>query len=179
MPSNLDDIVYWLQQLATPEPWRDYVLPAAGIVATVFLGWGALRAARAANRISEQNTELALRAERRRYGDAVLAYYESRHDDVLTGRNWNQPHWTEAAEAVATEVGQANSDRLLNWVTATIDHATKSDQEVDRPLNALHIRAIVPIVVAKWVNDPVGFKEPPFVLWHERPTFVRVVIPDK
>ncbi len=168
MPTTFDEISYWLEQIATPEPWRDYVLPVLGIAATVFLGWGALKAARAANRIAKQNTELALREERRRFGDAVISYYESRHEDVRSGRNWNMPHWTEAAQAVATEVGEPNSEALLKWVTETIDHATQSDSVPDRPLNAIHIRATVPIVVAKWVNNPVEFNEPPFKLWHER-----------
>lgn len=166
--AGTSDIAYWLQQLATRDVFLDYVLPILGVTATAFLGYGALRASRSANRIAAQNAELAVRAERRRYGDAVIAYYESRHDDVATGQNWNMPHWTEAAEAVATEVGQPNSDALLKWVTATIDHATASDHDEDRYLNALHIRATVPIVVAKWVNNPVTFAEPPFKLWHER-----------
>ncbi|MGO4488169.1 hypothetical protein [Microbacterium sp. 2RAF4] len=168
MSPAVDDIIYWLEQIAKPDLWRDYLIPALGIAATGFLGWGALSAARAANRIAKQNTELALRAERRRFGDAVIAYYESRHEDIRTGRNWNQPHWTEAAEAVATEVGEVNSDRLLTWVTETIDRAASSDHPENRAINALHIKATVPVVVAKWVNNPVTFDEQPFTLWEER-----------
>ncbi|EYT59767.1 hypothetical protein [Microbacterium sp. UCD-TDU] len=164
-----DDMTYWLEQIARPDLWRDYLIPAAGIVATVFLGWAAVAAARAANRIAKQNTDLALRAERRRFGDAVIAYYESRHDDVRTGKNWNMPHWTESAEAIAAEVAQPNSDRLLSWVTGTIDHATNDGDPNNRDINALHIRATVPVVVARWVNNPAAFDERPFVLWEERP----------
>lgn len=164
-----DDVAYWLEQIARPDLWRDYLIPAVEVAATFFLGWAAIAAARAANRIAAQNTDLALRAERRRFGDAVIAYYESRHNDVRAGKNWNMPHWTESANAVAAEVAQPNSDKLLGWGTGTIDHATNDGDPSHRDINALHIRATVPVVVAQWVNNPGDFDERPFVLWEERP----------
>ncbi|KAB1892545.1 hypothetical protein F6W69_00220 [Microbacterium oxydans] len=163
-----NDVTYWLEQIARTDLWRDYLIPVLGIAATVFLGWAAVAAARAANQIAKQNTDLALRAERRRFGDAVIAYYESRHDDVRTGKNWNQPHWTENADAVAAEVAEPNSDKLLGWVTGTIDHATNDGDPNHRDINAIHIRSMVPVVVARWVNNPGAFDERPFVLWEER-----------
>ncbi|KKX97726.1 hypothetical protein [Microbacterium sp. Ag1] len=149
-----DDVTYWLEQIARPESFSDG-RPSQPLEPPIG--------------IAELNTDLALRAERRRFGDAVIAYYESRHDDVRTGKNWNMPHWTESAEAVAAEVAQPNSDRLLSWVTGTIDHATNDGDPIHRNINALHIRATVPIVVARWVNNPAAFDERPFVLWEERP----------
>ncbi|MFJ4175273.1 hypothetical protein [Microbacterium sp. NPDC089696] len=168
MTQDLDEISYWLEQIAQPDVWRDYLIPILGILATMFLGLAAVLTARASNRIAGQNTELALRAERRRYGDAVIAYYESRHPDVRSGKNHNMPHWTETPLAIATELGEPNAAQLMSWVTATIDHATSTGPEEDRAINAAHIKAIVPVVVAKWVSHPTMFNEPAFKLWHER-----------
>lgn len=171
MCTDPSSVACWLESidsaLRAGNVWIDVWLPVASVIATVLLGIAALRASSAANRLAKQNTELALRAERRRYGDAVLSYYKSREDDVRAQKNANMPHWVDAARAVGLEVGEPNSEKLLTWVLATIDHAMTGPRH-DRGLNALWITEQLPVVIAKWVNDPKDFDEPAWRLYHER-----------
>lgn len=171
----------WLAEIATAlnqtDPWTSLVIPIASIVVTlllgattVFLGIASLRVSREATAMTQQANAIAERAERQQYADAVLAYWDSRRADINTGTNRNMPHYTDDVEAVGARIGAPNSDRLLKYVTDSIDALLNVDaaHEHDRGMNAFHFRGAVAVSAAEWVNNPSGFDKPRFQLWHER-----------
>lgn len=153
--------------LAAPDLVVDITLPILGVLISAILGFAAFTAARSANRLAAMNTELAQRSERRRFGDAMLSYFDSRIEDIRTGNNADLPHWSETVEEIAHEIGEPNATALLNWLKQTIDHSFTGPTD-DREINALWIQAKVPAIIGRWVNDPANFQEPKHELRHEK-----------
>lgn len=143
----------------------EIAVPLLSIAASVFLGVAALRSSRVANRLAEEAREFARRDERRRYGVALQAYFDSRQEDVRTGRNFNQPHYTHAVEAIAQEINEPNSSELLNWLTDAIDRALASD--ADRGVHHYWLSTSVPQTIAAWVHSPETFSPARFQLYGE------------
>ncbi|MFJ6680099.1 hypothetical protein ACIQLK_13375 [Microbacterium sp. NPDC091382] len=159
------------------DPWTTYVIPIASIVVTLLLGAATVFLGIASYKVSKQTTEMnartnaiAERAERQQYADAIIAYWESRREDIASGKNWNMPHYTDDVEAVGKRIGAPNADKLLRWLTDSIDALLNVAEEhrSDRGMNAFHFRGAVKVAAAEWVNDPKGFDQERFKLWHER-----------
>lgn len=198
---------------ATTQPdWIGWAIGVVGIALSVVLAWAAIRAANAANRLAAQGNEMAnaanslaedanrlaedalalshqaidltRRAERRRYGDAVQAYYASRREDLRTGNHWNAPHYTHAVMGVANEVQEPNSDALLVWLTETIDlvldprtYGTEDSDarylEFRRQSDFVRLEMTVPIEIGRWVHDPAHYVPDRFIAEREMEVGVR------
>jgi hypothetical protein len=171
----------WLAEIAAAlnqaDPWTTYVIPIASIVvtlllgaATVFLGLASLRVSREATAMTRRANAIAERAERQQYADAVLAYWESRREDIYKGTNGNMPHYVDDVKAVAARIGAVNGDKLLRYLTDSIDALINKPlaNEAERGMNAFHFRGAIAVTAAEWVNSPETFDKPRFQLWHER-----------
>lgn len=155
----------------------DY-LSYASIVVSALLALAALWAAisannlarksvnltKAANELANQAVELTRRAERRRFGEAVTAYYNSRREDLWSGKNFNMPHYTHEVQGVANEVQEPNAENLLDWLTTTIDTVIDpANPNFARQTEAHRMRMTVPIEIGKWIHDPTSYTPTPFV----------------
>lgn len=169
----------WLGVIATSlqaeNPWVTVVLPLASIMVTLLLGVATTYLAYVSLHVSRESTELARRAtllaereERRPFGDALQAYYETRRRDIYKLENKGLPHYTDAAEVSAKRVNAPNAELLLRWLKTSIDHALEDGTPEEAGVNAYELRGTVPAVIAAWVGDPVNFNPLPFRLWHEK-----------
>lgn len=155
--------------------WTAYVIPIAAIVVTAGLGLATLRLGSVANRLAKQSAELSARQfelierdDRQIYGNAVLAHYEGRRQDIREGKHGNMPHYTAAVLSAGELVDAPKKAELIDWLTSSIRHVIENGPEHDRQLNALWFGDRVPVVVARWVRSPATFEEPLFRLFHER-----------
>ncbi|WP_193596583.1 hypothetical protein [Microbacterium sp. YJN-G] len=102
------------------------------------VSWSANRLTASANALAAQAIELTRRAERRRFGEAVQGYYDSRRKDIWSGKNWNMPHYTHDVLGVANEVQEPNTDVLLKWLTDTIDRILDADSYPTQDIDHWH-----------------------------------------
>ncbi|MCK6065721.1 MULTISPECIES: hypothetical protein [Microbacterium] len=143
------------------------LVSAASAFAALWLARSANRLAKTSIAVAERDVELARRDERRRYGEAVIAYYKRREEDLWSGKNWNSPHYTHAVDGVARELNEPNAQTLLEWLTGTIDCILDADTygaglEVEelrflRHGDAIALEFTLPIEVGRWVHDPEGY----------------------
>lgn len=130
--------------------------------------------AESANELAAQAIELNRRAERRRYGEAVLGYFNERWDDLMRGENYGARHDIHSVLGVASEVNEPNSDVLITWLTDTIDvvldpatYPVNGDERkwhFLRMADAHRLKKTVPIEVGRWVHDPEGFVPDRFIV---------------
>lgn len=166
---------------ATAPDWIGWAISGVGIVVSALLAWAAIALANAANRLATEGNamaeaanrlaseaiELTERSERRRFADAVEAFYQRVREKIRDGSVRKGDHATQQAMRVAKEIGEPTALELLAWLIDAAERAGNKERPVTyRHEDVSYLDQLVPIEVGGWVRDPKKFKPQEFTL-HE------------